>query len=381
MVLKLVFSTTHPSAQPVIVELCTPYEPNGKDEVVNIPLQEASEFQCQIAVSGREQQGQIVHVVRVQDVEIGSETKHSEDLRGQPCTHVEPLDPQGREGGSWHPPQGCGSGRGCSVSVGGNTESLLLRAYLGSPSTSDATDKGIAARQPVAATPDPHANGSASMYQSGPVKPPSGHPPAARGVHLPCACAHPCPCAPPGRGAQPASHPGGCRSSEPNPAFVGMVGGPLAPQASEAELQPQPTKAQKIKRLRGIPLFVDRPDDLPFRFTATMDTGAERNVMTRDLAERLGLTPDPTSSGIVTVVNDKKIDSEGTVVLTFSLGCDATPRREIFDVVQKLGSHQALLCAELILDLGHLVRRDCKCRGPHGRAGRTGVHSPSPARL
>jgi hypothetical protein len=162
-----------------------------------------------------------------------------------------------------------------------------------------------------------------------------------------------------------------------------MGGGPAAVQASEAELQPQPTVEQEIQRLRSILLFVPRSCDGFSTPTATMDTGADRNVMTRQLAKSLELYIDEKGdpNGILTLANGVEIPSEATVELVFSLRCDATLRREIFYVVDELGDHQALLSVELILKLGHLVRPDCECCGVRGRGGaRTGV-LPSVARL
>ncbi|EXJ55711.1 hypothetical protein A1O7_08640 [Cladophialophora yegresii CBS 114405] len=368
MGLKLYINVPHASARTIVVEIPS-HQSTGKDDVVNICLQEGSEFQCQVMIPGREHTDQNVHVLAQQNVDIGSEVQNARNIMGQTCTlggsYVEPSDTQRHDRGAWHP-QGCGSdcGHGCNVGVGTNNESLLLRAYLAGCSTDDATDKGIAAGQPVAVIPDPQLNGMVSRTQATPVNRCSPHPVAARCEHLSCAAAYPCcpPC--PGRGAQlqASSHPGGGRACEPYP-FVGAVGSTIGLQASEAEQHA--TLEQRIKNFRGISLLMRKLNGDPIKPTATMDTGADRNVMIKGLVDLLRFPINKHSDSTTTrlsVLNDMEADTLGTVELDFSLFCSGTPlRKVVFHVVEKLGRHQILLGVELIMELGLLYRLPCIC--------------------
>ncbi|ETI21270.1 hypothetical protein G647_07615 [Cladophialophora carrionii CBS 160.54] len=369
MGLKLFIKTTHSSAQAMVVELSTLHQSNGKDEVVNICLQEASEFQSQVVIPGREHTDQTVHVLTEQHVDIGGEAQNSRKITGQTSTYVEPLDLQRRERGS-RQPQGCGSncGHGGNVGVRPNTEPLLLRVYLAGCSTDDAADKGVAAGQPVAVTPAPHLNGMVSGFQATPVNPCSPHPVAARCEPLSCAAAHPCPppclSAGPGHGAQPqaASHPGGGRACESS-SFIGVVGTSIAPQASEADQQA--TLKQRVKKFRGIPLLLRKLDGDTIKPTATTDTGSDSNVISKALVDLLGIhlnkNGGATTTTQLSVLNDMKADTLGTVDLEFSVFCNGTQMRRLFHVVQKIGAHQMLLSAELTMELGHFYRLPCKC--------------------
>ena len=331
MALKFNFDIAPGLAQTFTVEISLGNEEACNEmETLNIHLQDFSEFQRRIVVSNRR--------VASQDNEAGAEDMVDVEPKKDSIMNLkDPLyndvDHFNRSQGKSRLPQGCGA----------NTlADLLLKLHLTSPGTEDASNKGIAAQQPV--TQIAHPNDMLSVWEPSPVTREAPHH-SAKSISLSCC------------GAQPTGHSRG-RSAQKFRPFVGTARCSPSTECEESRVR------QRMKCFTGLRLVLPKREGGVANRTATMDTGSSRNLITRKLLDLLGHEIDDEGTGIaLDLVGGMEVETQGTVQLEFWLQCNHTLRQEEFQVVQSLPGHQILLSAALTEELGHLQRLRCRCDG------------------
>ncbi|KIW86086.1 hypothetical protein Z517_01480 [Fonsecaea pedrosoi CBS 271.37] len=117
----------------------------------------------------------------------------------------------------------------------------------------------------------------------------------------------------------------------------------------------------RVREYRSLELIVQMRNGKVDYFFATMDTGADLNMMTATAAAELGYEPGAEKRGtIVGGIEEHVAVSMGTVQIPFWLRCDSNQRSAEFHIVHDLAGHRALLSVQLTMKLGHLPRPQCE---------------------
>lgn len=335
--MKLVIDPTQARGRHIIVEICTPDGAESKSEPVSIVFEESSSFQCRIVVSDDSISQAHAHKAPETKIDVGAKEESSSSLVGGFRTLIKPAQ--------WPQPYKLPFGRPRGSTLAPQHEALL-RVCLAEPCTSGRADRELAAQEPqlvpVPVVQNTLSRGLTPGCQSTLDIQESAH-------HL----------------AVPARIPGiDARRTSPRKggsarAVKRFIGALWCPPSSS---NTNGLDEREINAFRRLYLHVELPAGFKANVPTTMDTGADVNVMTKKLARQLGLTIDETGKGIpLNLLEGKASKSLGTVTVDFSLICNHTRRVQKFHVVHDMGAHQALLCAELTMQLGHLKRLECGC--------------------
>ena len=342
MPVKLCIDTRQAYPHSIIVEISTGDDDNQDKQSFSISPGPSSKFGCRLKFSGDKMVVQEIQTATEGVMDGKSGKKTSKTAIGRIRNHIKSLQGWQRyRRASWHLPGSKLSSRG----------ELLFNAHLTSHGTNDNAELLAAAQEPVGQ--DALSNGLLPMCQRGLTVQEAAHHPADF-VQWLC------------NDAQPGGHSRG-RGNHGSVPFVGTVGRP--PSLGSEGVTKKAMDLKLLKSYTCIPLIVPSlTGGRPERFSATMDTGAEANVITRKLFEllrTLGYTLESEGTGMsIPLINHCRVETLGKIKLSFHLLCNPTLRSAEFHVVEDLGRHQALLSVELIIELEHLVRSRCRWCGP-----------------
>ncbi|KIW87553.1 uncharacterized protein Z519_11877 [Cladophialophora bantiana CBS 173.52] len=328
MSLKLSFDTTQAYPHPIVVEISTNDSIDGSHEPTHVSIGPASEFHCRVVVSGQKIALKNIQGPARDGGYVKDHKKTPINARGRLSSYAKSFKCWLRyKGVSWH-------SRGSGVSTNGE---FVLKAHVARLATNYSAGRDEAVQGCVGQRR--HSNDLTTVCQ-----PKLAIEQLAHDVGTPEYIS--------GSDAQPRDGSRGPRPHEPG-LFVGTVGH-APPEAMQESL-----RLEKVKQFRGITLIP--ATNLP-PFTATQDTGADFNVMAKELADSLGCKIQDEGKGApLDLIDGMKAHSLGTVHLSYTLICDSTERVIEFYVVKKMGRHQAILGAESTIDLGHLLRHECQC--------------------